>query len=172
MQNHRNGAGATASPGRATPPPPVDRVCGLGISDALRVELERCQIDSFADELDERRRVLDETIGATITDGRGDELRRLHYERDVVEMIARQLRGGLDDGWLVVCGPAPLMSQLIAGAAHAAADQLVEALGARPVAAQTIVAVARVATAWAHTFVAKEAVESYSFDPDFDPITP
>jgi hypothetical protein len=138
------------------------------------VELDHCQIDSFADELDEHRRVLDESIGMTMGDRDAEELGRLRYERDAVEMVARQLRGesGEDERRPVVCGPARLMAELITGAARDVSARLVDQFDVRPVDADALRASARLVNVWTETYVAKETVESYSFDPEFDPRQP
>jgi hypothetical protein len=62
------------------------------------------------------------------------------------------------------------MSELIGGAARDAADRLVDQLAVRPACTTDLIVAASVAMAWTHTYAAKEAVESYSFDPEFDPL--
>jgi hypothetical protein len=88
-------------------------------------------------------------------------------------MIARQVQtGAASSGRLAVHGPARLMSDVVTGAARNAADELVEYARRRPrgdaAAAAALLDAARVAMAWSETYVATQAVESYTFDPDFD----
>lgn len=177
MQDHRTDASATLSPRRAAPPPAIDRVCGLGLCDALHITLERNQIESLREEIDEQQRVFDEAITAAIHDDDADELARVRYEREVLDMIAKQLPGANDvDAPIVVCGPAQRFSSLISGAAEYAAERLVDHLSRRPLAdaraREAQITAAHVAAAWAETDAAASAVEGYSFDPDFEPVRP
>jgi hypothetical protein len=168
MQYHRNDGTTLASPS-----PPVERVCGLGVCDVLRIEIDGSQVDSLRDEIDELRRVIDDAIGVATDRGR-EELPRLLYESEILSMIGRELTGGGRSEPVVVVGPAPMMSELVRGAARDAGERLVERLDQRAprnrTSAEALVAAADVAGAWARTLVAVEAVEGYSFDPDFDPL--
>jgi hypothetical protein len=140
----------------------MDRVRGVGICDVLCVALDRCQVESLVDELDRQRRRPIHGVSA-------DERARLVYERDVLDMMSRQLRG--DDNATVVWGPARVMSAVVIGATrHAAAVLVAEARDDTSPAA--LAESGRVAAAWAATQAALFAVESYSFDPDLDPLWP
>ena len=172
MRHHRNGEPPPASSRRAVPPPPVDRVCGLGVCDVLRIEIDACQVEPLRGEIQDLQRVVDEATGASVDRGDHDDFDRLRYEREALDMIGRQLAARLDGERLIVVGPARLISELVGGAARDAGERLVEHLGRRPRAdgasAEALIAAADVAAAWSRTYVALNAVEAYSFDPDFD----
>jgi hypothetical protein len=177
MQHHRNDGLPVVSARRAIAPPPVDRVCGLGLCDALRIELEPCQVDSLHAEIDELRRGLDEAICVSIGRGAGRGTDSLSYEHQVLDMIRTQVvRLHESSGRVVVSGPAVVLTEIVAGAARDAADELAEIVRRHPRGdshtGAALLEAARVASAWAATYAALQAVESYSFDPDCDPVRP
>jgi hypothetical protein len=162
MQCNRNGGAVSSRSRLPVPLPPLDRVRGVGICDVLCVELERCQIESLLNELDQQRRRPIHGVSA-------DERARLVYERDVLDMISRQLRG--DDDATVVWGPARVISAVVIGATrHAAAVLVAETRD--DTSPDALAKAGRVAAAWAETQAAMLAVEWYSFDPDLDPLWP
>jgi hypothetical protein len=173
MQRNRNDGVPPVSMRRAVPPPPVDRVCGLGVCDVLRVELESCQLDSLRAEIDEQRRGFDDVVARATACGDEIEAMPLRYERLVLEMIARELPlAAPQDGRFVVHGPASVVGDLVTGAARDAAAVLVDHLSGPPVghtaAGEALLHAARVAGAWTETYVATHAVGAYSFDPNSD----
>ena len=170
MRHHRNGGGPQLSTRHAAPPPPVDRVCGLGVCDVLRVELELCQVPSLRSEIEELRATVGEAIETMLDRGDEADLDRLRYELQVLDMIGRQL-DQVDDH-VVVCGPARLMGEIITGATRDAAATVVEQLGNRAREDAVLRDAAELATAWVETYAAAQAVEAYSFDPAFDDIRP
>jgi hypothetical protein len=165
MLDNRNGGVMPLSTRGGVPLPPVDRICGLGVCDVLRVEIEGCQLASLRSEIDELRLVYDEAIAAAI---RGDdgELGRLSYERQVLDAIDAEAKSA-DTQRVVIYGPGRLVSEIVAGATRNAADILAEHVRTRSTNDAALVA-ARVAVAWIETLVATRAVESYSFDSAFD----
>lgn len=173
MQRDHNGSDRTKSARRAAPPPPVDRACGVGLCDVLRIELDACQIESLRDEIDELKRVLDEAMVAAAERGDDDGLNRCRYDREVLDMVAGQLAGGHGGERVVVVGPAAMLSELVGGAARDAGERLVDHLAERRprdgTSAEALVAAAELAAAWARTYAAVNAVETYSFDPAVDP---
>jgi hypothetical protein len=173
MQRNRNDGVPPVSMRRAVPAPPVDRVSGLGVCDVLRVELESCQLDSLRAEIDESRRGFDDVVVRGTACGDEAEAVPLRYERVVLEMIARELPLATpEDGRFAIHGPASVVSDPITGAARDAAEVLVDHLSGRPVgdtaAGEALLHAARVAAAWAETYVATHAVGAYSFDPHSD----
>jgi hypothetical protein len=174
MHDHRNDGAGLSSTRRAVPPPPVDRVCGLGVCDVLRVEIDGSQVESLREEIDELRRVIDEAISVATDREEAEELSRLLYESDVLAMIGRELIGGARSETMVVVGPARIISELVGGAARDAGERLVNQLGQGSrrdgASAEALVAAADLAAVWARTLVAVESVEGYSFDPTFDPV--
>ena len=61
MHHHRN-AGAELAPRRATTPPPAGSVHGLGVVDALRIDLEPGQLPWLAAEIDTLRYCLEDEL--------------------------------------------------------------------------------------------------------------
>jgi hypothetical protein len=107
MQDHRN-AGTGSAPRRANTPPPAGNVHGLGLVDALRVDLQGAQLAWLAAEVDIVRHCLDDELthlrarydelpdavkqnpcsGAREAE---DELDRRAYQLQVLAMVAEQL---------------------------------------------------------------------------------
>jgi hypothetical protein len=173
MHDNRNGGLPPLSTRGGAPLPPVDRVCGLGLCDVLRVEFERCQLASLHAELDELRRVFDGALEVAIAGGDEEDRDRLRYERTVLAAIDAQVLSG--DGSrerAVAFGPAKLMGDVIAGATRNSVDALAEHLGRRSRGDATsgalLLDAAEEASAWIETHVAVQRLESYSFDPEFD----
>ena len=170
MHHHRSGGEPPLSTRCPAPPPPVDRVCGIGVCDVLRVELEPCQLPSVRAELEELRATVGEAIATMLDRGDEAELDRLRYERRVLDLIGREL--DRTDGPIVVCGPARLMGEIITGVTRLAAAEVVEHLTARTRDGVALREAAGLAAAWVETCAAADAVEAYSFDPAFDPVRP
>jgi hypothetical protein len=111
MHSNRND-GAERAPRRATPPPPVRNVHGLGYTDALRIDLEPVQLPWLVDEIETLRRCVDEEL-ARRRAGAGEppaprqqhespgaddaerEFGRLAYKLQVLAMIRDQRSRGV-----------------------------------------------------------------------------
>jgi hypothetical protein len=121
MQPHRN-AGAEPPPLRANTPPPAGTVHGLGLVDALRIDLQPPQLPWLAaeidilrycleDELAHQRARYDELPEAARKERRADaraaerELERRTYQLQVLAMIAEQLPIGGEAAACVVARP-------------------------------------------------------------------
>jgi hypothetical protein len=191
MQAHRSDLSA-ARRLRPTPPPGQGTVYGLGLTDALRVELQPCQLSELIDELDALREPLGEAFeraraewGALTSRADGDPLgvaaaaeQRLEgaaYALRILTAIRSQVPApGIDRPFAIV-GPATTISTIITGAAQNAADRLGDSLrkrskrdsGTRDRLRELAVA----ALAWVETYIDCEAIEWYRFDPDWDPVT-
>ena len=169
MQHHRNQARAEAAP-----PPHTTAVIGLGVCDVLRVELQPRQLPSLDEEIQIQRAVYDQSIAGAAEDGDRDAFDRLRAERRTLTMVAEQIRRPGDSP--VIWGPAAAISDLVTCSARSAADRLVDAMqrdllvdgGDGP----ALIEAAHVAAAWAETYVALRAVESFSVDPDNDHVRP
>jgi hypothetical protein len=173
MQPNRNHGATPVSTRRAVAPPPVDRACGLGVCDVLRIELDGCQLDSLRAEIDEQRRGFDDVVLRATACGDEAEAEPLRYERQILEMIAQELPpSGAEDDHFVVHGPAAVVSDLVTGAARDAAEELVARLAGPTTGdmdgGRALIQTAHVALAWAETSAATHAVGGYSFDPDSD----
>jgi hypothetical protein len=107
MHHHRN-AGAEPAPRRASTPPPHGTVHGLGVVDALRIDLDPEQLPWLAAEIDTLRYCLEDELahrcaryyelpGAAKQDRRGRardaerELERRAYQLQALAMIREQV---------------------------------------------------------------------------------
>lgn len=194
MQSHRIAGEADGSARRPVQRSSIAGVQGLGVSDALRIELDPCQVPWLVDEIDALRDVVDdaqahqrarwEAVTETVRRARlpeavevEDELDRLRYEARVLEMVRDQLVRRPDrEAPVAVFGPARIMAELVRGTARHVAATLGALLQTEPKAdadaRAELVRTAAVAGVWTETYVACEAVEWFSFDPDADPAGP
>jgi hypothetical protein len=169
------------------PVPNPSRVKGLGLSDALRVELEPCQIAGLIDELEERRGPLNEAFEQARTRWEAiveqepapwnaaslkHELSRSAYALRILRMLRAQLPALDQREPVVVVGPARAISGLIAAVAQNAVDELAELLrqplrsdGKREARLRTAMAAV---VAWMETYLDCEALEWFTFDPPYD----
>src|SRR5215207_850678 len=150
MHRNRN-AGADPAPRRANTPPPAGNVHGLGLVDALRIDLQPAQLPWLAAEIDIVRYCLEDELEhvrarhgelpeAAKKERRPDardaeqERDRRAYQIQALAMIGQQVPiSGEAEGEhpgepIAVAGPAALMTMLIGGATRHAAEALGEAL--------------------------------------------
>jgi hypothetical protein len=153
---------------RASPSPPLGTVQGFGVTDALRVELEPCQIATMMQEIQELRNVIGREATRSPVDEEEADTRR--YEVRALEALQWQMTESLaSSGQPALCGPATLVLELVAGAAHDAVQLLAEELDAKPVDAGSrdrLIRAAATASAWIKTYVDSRAVQGFTFDPD------
>lgn len=155
--------------------PPLGRVSGLGVCDALRLELAPLQVSWLAVELDARRVRLEEHIHGTDGDQR-DELDRLGYELRLLRLMRQQLPAELPDAPVTFVGPAGTVCQI----ANATLENAVTALQCHVAegpprsedARSWLREIVAVVQAWTQTVGDCYAVEAYSFDPRADPSGP
>jgi len=156
-----------------------DKVRGLGVSDALQLQLEPGQLPWFLDELEELRAAHEQGVSeaaAVRAATTGTERARRAVEdsehhrheltlvRGVRDRVSRQPQGGA-----IVCGPAPMVSSLVRGAARAATEALAEIVDDQPgvcdaAAGRRLSAVAAAARAWVDTLVALQQLEWFTFE--------
>jgi hypothetical protein len=129
------GIGSQASP----------RVQGLGLCDALRVELAPCQIAAAIDELEERRGPLNEAYehARTRWDEVADrerepettklqeELSKSAYALRVLTMLRGQLPTARHETPVILVGPASTISSIVSAAVRNVADDLAELIRER-----------------------------------------
>jgi hypothetical protein len=170
-------------------PPRIGSVQALGLSDVLQVELQPGQVVGFADELAELRGPLVEAYesalerwltsshfgsGGREPGGAEEKLSAAAYALRLHAAMTSQMPQTPTDEPLVVVGPATAMSEIIDGAARSAADEVAGLLRQSPVPPAELPAVLRdraaVLAAWIETYIDREAVESYRFDPNWDPV--
>lgn len=190
MQAH-----GTALPAEAhfepAPAPPVGTVVGLGVTDALRVEFQPCQMDGLLDELDELAGPLGESYErarqrwveiSQIADkgwppsvaAAEHELSAAAYKLRAVAALRAQVPSTEPTTPVVVVGPTDLLTIVVAGAAQHAGATLVQAVDEAdcrdPHAPERLRRRAAAAHAWAETYADCRTVESFSFDPAWDPV--
>jgi hypothetical protein len=191
MQAHRTDGDTFTSTLRPSSPPHRGTVQGLGVTDALRVELEPCQLDACLTAIDEYRRTLERALvdewdrwAALPNELRGiqaaaagpleDEMDDRGYDLRVLNAMRTQLVESLATP--VLCGPSRIVSQVVAGAACNAVEafsglMLGERQDGREARAELLRALT-VAGAWVKTHVDSQEVQSFSFDADFDDSRP
>jgi hypothetical protein len=132
-------------------------VRGLGVCDALRVELAPRQVEDFQRALEARIAALEQRLAGADDD-----------ERHEFHHVLRTL-GGMRTREPVVLGPAGLVLDLVQTCFAEAVDALTRHLhrGAEPLAG--LEHHTQAAAAWIKTLSDCRAVEGYSFEPDADP---
>jgi hypothetical protein len=150
------------------------RVSGLGLCDALRVELDPTQVSWLLDELEDRRGPLeDELARLRGRQAAAGELADREYELRLLRLMRASLVGAAADQPAVWIGPAGLvldvaratMSHVAAMLAEEASDR-----GARGRhGTESLSVTATAAHAWALTVRACELVSAFTFDGDADP---
>jgi hypothetical protein len=162
-------------------------VHGFGLCDALRVELQPCQIAGAIEELEERRGPLNEAFerartrwDAVADEARSadsvaveEELSRSAHALHVLSALRGQLPTAQHDAALTIVGPATTISELVAATARNAVDDLAELIRESPKTderAQTKLREATAAVAaWVKTYIDCEALEWFTFDPEPGP---
>jgi hypothetical protein len=193
MQAHRTSPPADRSL-HAEPAPPAGSVQGLGLTDALRVELHRCQVEGLREELDELRGPLDETyekahsewlalnrreVGAPpwqLARAQG-ELSDASQAVHVLAALRAQVPRTVSDQPLVIVGPTDMVSTIIEGAARNTVAKVAESLDEyaeiwRAEDRDELRRVVAVAHAWVDTYADCQAVEWFSFDRNTDHVRP
>jgi hypothetical protein len=155
-------------------PPPSGRVSGLGVCDALRLELVPAQVPWLVDELDVMRGPLEEQLLRTSADDR-DQAEVLGHELHLLRLMRAQLPGAHDEP-LTFVGPAGRVCRIAHAVLGNAVAALAEHVGEGPPrsadARGWLREIVAVVTAWAETVADCHAVEGYSFDPGADPPAP
>jgi hypothetical protein len=167
---------------------PALRVQGLGLCDALRVELDPCQIAGAIDEIEARRGPLHEAFQdararwdavADWERERGDptlehELSSTAYALRILTKLRGQLPTAAHESPVALVGPASTVSEIVAAAARSVVDDLAELIRDSPRSderAQTRIRDATAAVAaWVQTYLDCESLEWFNFDSDWDPV--
>jgi hypothetical protein len=168
---HRTVVGSFA--GRhANSPPSTGRVHGLGIADALRVELEPLQVGWFVDEVDTTMAVL---LEALEDPANARECEERAYELQVLAMIREQVPAGGSAEPIAVVGPMGTMTSIVSGAVRSVTGELSERVDEEEPrgdarAQATLRQLAAAAHAWTETYLECQAVEHYAFDTEYSPV--
>jgi hypothetical protein len=163
----------------AVPPPWSDRVCGLGVCDALQLRLEPGQLPWLCDELEQLRVAHEQALGEATAaraanESReralaGEDVERHRHELALVAAVRDRIAREDGDGRVIVCGPAPMLSAIVRGATRAVTEALAERADDRAAAqdadgGRRLLALARAADAWVHTLVALARLEWFTFE--------
>jgi hypothetical protein len=171
MQGHRTCREPETPALRPAPTPHLGTVRGLGISDVLLVELQPRQVAACVDEIERLGRVVEDALAI----GQEDDDRR-RYELRVLRAIRAALLEQTVMDRSVLLGPAPLVSELVAGAAADIVARLQESIsscrGSDEASRNELRRCSEDATAWMTTYVDALAVQWFGFDPDLDYIAP
>lgn len=145
-------------------------VSGLGVCDALRLELAPVQLPWLADELDEMRGPLEEALARARADDATDDAAGHEYELRLLRMMRAQLA---DERSTVFVGPTGMVDEAVGGAMRNVVGALSELVHDREAAdAERLRETAEAANAWVRTFVDLRAVVAFNFDPDAEPSRP
>jgi hypothetical protein len=139
---------------------PAGTVSGLGVCDALRLELMPVQLGRLAVRIDALEAALGPAAGPDVA-----------YEQRLVRMLRAGLPAPERAEPFAFVGPAGMIGDLVRGAVRDAVRELSE-LARGDVARAGLRAAAADAGAWIRTFLDCHAVESFSFDPGEDPGRP
>jgi hypothetical protein len=158
---------------------PSGSVSGLGVCDALRVELQPVQVPWLVDELEEMRGPLEETVRRIRADASAQceravaDLATYEYELRLLRMMRAQLGAGQADEPTVFVGPAGLVGEAVRGAMRNAVGSLADLVHDRAVEQQAgrehLRATAEAAHAWVRTYLDLQAVVAFNFDPHAEP---
>jgi hypothetical protein len=146
--------------------PPESTVWGLGVCDALRVQLAPVQLSWLIDELEELRGPLEEQLQRVPA---GADREALMIELAVLRRLRAQVPAADGDTGAVLCGPAETVATLVRGALRnsvAALAELVHGpLRSDSVTREELRRTAAAAAAWTTTYLDRQAIEGYAFDP-------
>jgi hypothetical protein len=127
-------------------------VRGLGVCDALRLELLPEQLPQLIEQVEALRRS---------SDG---------YELHLANLLYDALPAPETSSPFACIGPTHIMRDIVRSSLHAAAAALAEALSTGS--SERLAAAAACAAAWTRTYLECRAIEEFSFDPDADPLCP
>ena len=145
-------------------------VSGLGVCDALRLELEPVQLPWLADELDEMRGPLEEALARAREAGSEDEATAHAYELRLLRMMRAQL--GDRPAPLVFVGPTGMVDEAVHGTMRNVVGALAELAHGSAADPRRLRDAAAAADAWVRTFLDLRAVVAFNFDPEAEPSRP
>ena len=160
--------------------PPTARVGGLGVCDALRVELDPVQLPWLVDAREEMRRPLEERLQrARAQDERRHdepstrELAEREYHLRLLRLMHARLAAPCDEQSTTFVGPSAMVADVVRVAMRNVTAELRDLAdgwaGSRHEEHERLQRTAAAASAWVDTFLACEAVTSFNFDGDADP---
>jgi hypothetical protein len=160
--------------------PAALRVGGLGVCDALRVELDAVQLPWLIDVLEEMRGPLEEQLQRARADHERDndedtarELNEREYELRLVRLMRSRLAIPSDASPVTFVGPSAMVFDVVVATMRNVTATLGELAEGRAGNGHErddhLRLAAAAALAWVDTFVACRAVTSFNFDGDADP---
>ena len=163
--------------GAATPP---STVSGLGVSDALRLELAPGQHRWLIDHLEEIRGPLEEEmqLARARADERGsaesaERLEAIEHELQLLRVLRAQIPAFDHNEAVVFVGPTGMVLDLVRETVRDVVEELGALVAGRGVGDPSWHArlreTAEGAAAWVRTLLDCEAVELFRFEPDVDP---
>jgi hypothetical protein len=147
-------------------------VSGLGVCDALRLELEPVQLPWLADELDEMRGPLEEALARARTEGTEDEAAAHRYELRLLRMMRAQIPDARAAAPMVFVGPTGLVDEAVRGTMRNVVGALAELAHGASAEPGRLRDAAAAADAWVRTFLDLRAVVAFNFDPEAEPSQP
>jgi hypothetical protein len=158
------------------------KVRGLGVCDALRLELLPEQLPQLIEQAEAARVALQEEIRQRTNamvpeDPRGiEQLEAAQYELRLLERLRAQLPTGEVRGSFVVVGPTDVVGAIVRDSTRRVVETLGELVLEHPgsgcEARAGMVAAVTAAAAWVQTYVDAQAIEDFSFDVEADPSGP
>jgi hypothetical protein len=141
-------------------------VRGLGLSDALRVELQPVQVPWLIDALDAMRRPVEEALRRA----HGDEREERAYELRLLRMMRAGPAAAEASAPVAFIGP----SGMVVDAVRAAMRSAIAVLGELDDAgdAERLRQTAEAAAAWVRTYLECRAIVWFNVDPDAEPAAP
>jgi hypothetical protein len=185
MQSHRTAGSEPVKSSQAGPW--TGRVLGLGVTDLLRVELERAQIPSLFEQLAVKRAVCEAVVAreeahweaipefqresrpSRVIEAARD-LDASRFDLQALDVIRTQVRDGERQPVTTIVGPSRIVAELVRETTRRVAETLNELLEQGPrgdaEAGARLVRVAAAAKAWVETYVECEAVVWSKFEID------
>jgi hypothetical protein len=158
-------------------------VRGLGVTDALELDLDAIQVPWLIDELDEVRIGFEQEVHAAVDAssdgpdaGASEALERARDQERTLRIMRAQLPANDHHGSVTFVGPTALVLDLVGGTMRNVVAALSELVHGRstgdPEWHTRIRNTAAAASAWIRTFLDCEAVQLFDFDLDADVTAP
>ena len=150
---------------------PAGHVRGLGVCDALELELLPIQVPWLIDELDELRGPLEEQLQRERSAEPPDagRVEGIEYELRLLRLMRASLPSFGSTDAVRFVGPSGMVERLIRGAMVNVASTVIELAAADALDVFALRDAAAAAAAWATTLLDCSQVVRFNFDPDAEP---
>jgi hypothetical protein len=151
--------------------PPAGSVRGLGVCDALELELLPVQVPWLIDQLEELRGPLEEQLQREVATEPADEGRveAIEYGLRLLRLIRESLPSSGSTDAVRFVGPSGMVERVARGTLVDAASTVSELAAADPLDLIALRDALAAAAAWATSLLACTQVTGYGFDPEADP---